>query len=164
MAENPETLQPLVWYALAGVALAGVIIGLSALLGQRHNERATGQTYESGISSTGGARTRHSARFYLMAMFFVIFDLEAVFVFSWAVAAREAGWPGYVEIAVFIGVLGAALAYLWRDGALDWGPKTWSRGDGRTRSGPLTSACRVASWRWRRALRAGTTSLASARR
>jgi NADH-quinone oxidoreductase subunit A len=59
-------------------------------------------------------------RFYLVAVLFVIFDLEAVFIFAWAVAARQAGWAGYIEILVFIGVLAAALAYLWRVGALDW--------------------------------------------
>lgn len=55
-------------------------------------------------------------------MFFVIFDLEAVFLFAWAVAARELGWSGYVEIVVFIGILAAVLGYLWRVGALDWAP------------------------------------------
>jgi NADH-quinone oxidoreductase subunit A len=124
-------LWPLALYALLVVALAAVMIGLSYILGQRHSDRATGQPYESGIVSTGGARARHSARFYLIAMIFVIFDLEAVFVFAWAVAAREAGWLGYAEIAVFMAILFAALVYLWRDGALDWGPKTWRRGGAR---------------------------------
>ena len=63
-----------------------------------------------------------SAKFYLVAMFFVIFDLEAVFIFAWAIAARELGWAGYCEILVFIAILLAALAYLWRLGALDWSP------------------------------------------
>ncbi len=97
------------------------MIGLSYFLGERHRERSTGEPYESGIAATGTARIRFSAHFYLVAMFFVIFDLEAVFVFAWAVAARELGWPGYAEIAVFIGVLVAGLAYLWKRGALDWG-------------------------------------------
>ena len=69
---------------------------------------------------TGSARVRLSAKFYLLAMFFVIFDLETVFIFAWAVSAREVGWPGYLEILVFIGVLAVALVYLWRLGALDW--------------------------------------------
>jgi NADH-quinone oxidoreductase subunit A len=63
------------------------------------------------------------AKFYLMAVFFVIFDLEAVFVYAWAVSAKEAGWPGYIEMLVFLGILVAALAYLWRLGALDWAPR-----------------------------------------
>ena len=65
-----------------------------------------------------------SARFYLVAMFFVVFDLEAVFLFAWAVAAREVGWAGYWEVLIFIGVLMAALMYLWRVGALDWATRT----------------------------------------
>ena len=60
-------------------------------------------------------------------MFFLIFDLEAVYLFSWAVAARQAGWAGYVEMVVFVGVLLAALAYLWGSGALDWGPRPAAR-------------------------------------
>jgi NADH-quinone oxidoreductase subunit A len=58
-----------------------------------------------------------------VAMFFVIFDLEAAFLFAWAVAARELGWPGYLEASVFVAVLAAALAYVWRAGGLDWGAR-----------------------------------------
>ncbi|MBP1624424.1 MAG: NADH-quinone oxidoreductase subunit [Acidobacteria bacterium] len=71
---------------------------------------------------TGSARLHFSAKFYLIAMFFVIFDLEAVFIFAWAVAVPELGWMGYLEVLIFIIVLAATLIYLWRLGALDWGP------------------------------------------
>ena len=101
------------------IALVVLLLGLSALLGERHRERATGLPYQSGIVSTGLARLRFGASFYLVAVFFVIFDLEAAFIFSWAVALREIGWTGYVEGVVFIGVLLAALVYLWRVGGLD---------------------------------------------
>jgi NADH-quinone oxidoreductase subunit A len=107
-------------YFLAVVAMVIAILVLSYFLGQRHRERATGEFYESGIKSEGTARVRLSARFYLVAMFFVIFDLEAVFVFAWAIAARELGWPGYWEVVIFVGLLVLALAYLWKLGALDW--------------------------------------------
>jgi len=100
--------------------MVAAILAVSYLLGQRHQEHATGAPYESGILSQGSARVRLSARFYLVAMFFVIFDLEAVFLFAWAVAGRELGWAGYCEVLVFIGVLMAGLVYLWRLGALDW--------------------------------------------
>jgi NADH-quinone oxidoreductase subunit A len=118
---NTVSLWPLVVYFFAVIFLAAAMIGLSHVLGQRHQERATVQPYESGIVSTGTARVRLSAKFYLIAMFFVIFDLETVFIFAWAVSAREAGWGGYVEVLVFIVILLAALVYLWRLGALDWG-------------------------------------------
>lgn len=106
------------------VIVLAIIVGMlvvSYLLGQQHRENATGSPYESGIVSTGSAHVRLSAKFYLVAMFFVIFDLEAAFIFAWAVAARELGWQGYWEMVIFAGVLIAALVYLWRLGALDWG-------------------------------------------
>ncbi|MDQ2695696.1 MAG: NADH-quinone oxidoreductase subunit A [Pseudomonadota bacterium] len=105
------------------------MLGLSYVLGQRHRQQATAEPFESGIVPLGYGRFRLSAKFYLVAVFFVIFDLEAVFVFAWAAAFREAGWAGYIEILIFIAILLAALAYLWRLGALDWGPQ------GRRRSG-----------------------------
>jgi len=114
-------LWPLALYFASVVAMVAGILFVSHVLGQRHNERATSQPYESGIVSTGSARLRFSAEFYLIAMFFVIFDLESVFVFAWAIDLRELGWAGYAQMAIFIGVLLAALAYLWRCGALDWG-------------------------------------------
>lgn len=113
-------LWPLVVYAAIVAALVAAMLGLSYLLGQRHHDRSTDFPYESGILSEGSARVRLSFKFYLVAMFFVIFDLEAVFIFAWAVAVRETGWTGYMEVSIFIGVLLAALAYLWRVGALDW--------------------------------------------
>lgn len=117
---NPESLWPLGLYAAAVMVVVTAMISLSHILGQRHRERATSDPYESGIPVTGSARVRLSAKFYLVAMFFLIFDLESVFIFAWAVSAREVGWAGYIEIVVFITILLAALVYLWRLGALDW--------------------------------------------
>jgi NADH-quinone oxidoreductase subunit A len=113
-------LWPLAVYgAIVGI-LVTAMLSLSFLLGQHHQDRATGSPYEAGILSEGSARVRFSAKFYLTAMFFVIFDLEAVFLFAWAVAVRETGWAGYAEVLLFVTVLLATLAYLWRVGALDW--------------------------------------------
>jgi NADH-quinone oxidoreductase subunit A len=120
-ARVASNLWPLAVYSLLVVLLTGAMLAASYFLGQRHRDRHTGLPYEGGVSSVGDAHIRLSARFYLVAMFFVVFDLEAVFIFLWAVVAREAGWAGYVEIVVFIGVLIAALAYLWALKALDWG-------------------------------------------
>jgi NADH-quinone oxidoreductase subunit A len=113
-------LWPLAVYIVLVGMLVMAMLSLSFVLGQRHQDRATGSPYESGILSEGSARVRFSAKFYLIAMFFVIFDLEAVFLFAWAVAVRETGWAGYAEVLLFITVLLATLAYLWRVGALDW--------------------------------------------
>jgi NADH-quinone oxidoreductase subunit A len=101
------------------VLLVVLLLGLSAVLGERHHEPGTAMPYESGIVSTGSARLRFDASFYLIAVFFIVLDLEAAFIFSWAVAFRDLGWPGYTTGAVFIGVLLAGLAYLWRSGGLD---------------------------------------------
>lgn len=126
LSGQTETLWVLGLYFLVVLLLVASMLALSYVLGQRHREPATGSPYESGIVSEGSARVRLSAKFYLVAMFFVIFDLEAVFIFAWAVAARELGWTGYSEIAIFVAILGAALAYLWRLGALDWSPRSGS--------------------------------------
>lgn len=119
---SAQSVWPLAVYFGAVLVLVAVMMGLSYILGQRHNDRSTGEPYESGIVSSGSAQLRFSARFYLVAILFVIFDLEAVFIIAWAIAFRKLGWPGYVGVLVFIGVLVAALAYEWRVGALDWGP------------------------------------------
>jgi NADH-quinone oxidoreductase subunit A len=119
---GPATVWPLLVYVALVVATAAGMVAFSWVLGERHRQRATGLPYESGVVSTGSARLRLSADFYLVAMFFVIFDLEAVFLFAWAIAARESGWAGYAAVVIFVAVLAAALAYLWRAGALDWGP------------------------------------------
>ena len=111
---------PLAVYIVLVGMLVMAMLSISFVLGQRHHDRATGSPYESGILSEGSARVRFSAKFYLIAMFFVVFDLEAVFLFAWAVAVRETGWAGYAEVLLFITVLLATLAYLWRVGALDW--------------------------------------------
>jgi len=108
-------------YFAAVVVLVTGMIAFSFILGERHREKQTDEPYESGIVSTGTARVRFDIKFYLIAMFFVIFDLEAAFIYVWAVSLRETGWAGYGEMLLFIGVLAAALVYLWKLGALEWG-------------------------------------------
>lgn len=115
-------LWPFFLYGLFVLVIVTGILVLSYLLGPRR-QRTSAKPYESGVDPTGSARLRISVKYYLVAMFFVIFDLEAAFVFAWAVALREAGWPGFVEMLIFIGVLVAALVYLLREGALDWTPE-----------------------------------------
>lgn len=115
-------LYPLLIYATLTVLLVTGVILVSSLLGERHRPgKAADAPFESGIVTVGEARLRFPIQFYLVAMFFVIFDLEAVYLFAWAVAVHQAGWPGFAEALIFVGILLAALAYLWRDGALDWG-------------------------------------------
>ncbi len=114
-------LWPLLLYAGIIVLLLGIILTLSYLLGQHHNDRATGKPYEGGIEQTGSARLRFSAQFYLVAMLFVIFDIEAVFIMLWALGFFELGWPGYIGASIFIAQLVVVLIYEWGTGALNIG-------------------------------------------
>ena len=115
---NP--LGPLALYLALVLALAVAMIAVSYLLGERHRERATGEPYESGVPPTGSAWIRLNIKYYLFAVFFVILDVESVFIFAWAVAIKETGWPGYFAMVLFVGILLVALFYLWRTGALSW--------------------------------------------
>ncbi|NII29716.1 NAD(P)H-quinone oxidoreductase subunit 3 [Pseudoflavitalea sp. X16] len=114
-------LWPLLLYASIVVVLLAAILFLSYILGQHHRDRDTGKPYEGGIEQTGSARLRFSAQFYLVAMLFVIFDVEAVFIMLWALGFYELGWAGYVGAAIFIGQLVVVLIYEWGIGALDIG-------------------------------------------
>ena len=114
-------LWPLLLYACLVVVLLAAILTLSYILGQRHHEHATNRPYEGGIEQSGSARIRFSAQFYLVAMLFVIFDVEAVFIMLWALGFYELGWPGYIGAALFIGQLAVVLIYEWGIGALNIG-------------------------------------------
>ena len=115
-------LWPLILYiALAFTVVTGMLV-LSYFLGERKKDPTTSEPYESGIEITGSARLRFPVKFYLIAMFFVLFDIESVFVITWAIAFRELGWAGYAGILIFTGILFVVLLYEWRTGALDFGP------------------------------------------
>ncbi len=110
-------------FLLGVFGLIGFMLGLSSLLGSKAWGRSKNEPFESGMLPVGSARLRLSAKFYLVAMLFVIFDVEALFLFAWAVSVRESGWAGLIEATVFIAILLAGLVYLWRIGALDWAPQ-----------------------------------------
>ena len=117
-------IWPLAIYFGMVIMLVVTMLALSWVLGQKRREAATNDPFESGVVSVGGSQIRISVEFYLVAIFFVIFDLETLFIFAWAVAFFELGWAGYLSITVFIGVLVLALDYQCRSGALEWGNKT----------------------------------------
>jgi len=133
------TLWPLALYAGLVLLMVGALLVVSYLLGERHQARSMGEQYESGILPTGDARLRLSTKFYLVALLFVLFDLEAVFVFAWAVSATDpaVGWNGYWGLLVFVGLLVVGLIYEWRQGALDWGRSP--RAIARARAARLSS-------------------------
>lgn len=121
---SSPVLWPLAAYgAILGVLMFALLL-LSWLLGERHQAGAADEPFESGIVGVRNTQLRFPAKFYLVAMFFVIFDVEALFLFAWAVAARQVGWIGYVEMSIFVGTLLAGLAYVWQVGGLEWGTRS----------------------------------------
>ena len=122
---------PILIYGLLVFILIGGMIAVSYLLGEHHKRPAKDEPYESGIKPTGSARLRYGIRYYLVGIFFILFDIEAAIVYAWAVAFRETGWTGYIEVTVFIITLAMGLVYIWKLGGLDWSPGSYKRsGDG----------------------------------
>ncbi len=119
-ATSAYTIWPVVAYGGIVVILVAAMIVISYLLGERHSARARNIPYESGVRPTGSARLRFGARYYLVGIFFILFDVEAAFIFAWAVAFRELGWIGYIEVLLFIVTLALGLVYVWKLGGLDW--------------------------------------------
>lgn len=140
LTEQPEAIWPFLFYTVLVLGLLVLMLGVAWIAGERTHGRTTGEPYESGMIPIGGARLRFSIKFYLVAIFFVIFDLEVVYVYAWAVGAVELGWAGYISAMVFLGELTVALIYVWRIGGLDWAPKHRGRKPLRTESGTAGSA------------------------
>jgi NADH-quinone oxidoreductase subunit A len=107
-------------YTGAVIVLIGVLLFITAWLGEKKESVEKQRPYECGIIPTGSAWFRYPVPFYLVAVFFLIFDLEAVFIFAWAVAFYELGWIGWLRITFFIVVLLLSLFYIWKKGGLDW--------------------------------------------
>ena len=114
-------------YVIIVLGLLGVLLFLTSWLGEKKPDPEKARPYECGIIPTGWARFRYPVPFYLVAVFFLIFDVEAAFIFSWAVAIEELSWRGWLQISFFIIVLLLSLFYIWKKGGLDWGPKVTSR-------------------------------------
>lgn len=104
------------------VAMVIAVMLASRFLGERHSGPGTATPYESGILVTGNARVKFAAHFYLVAMFFVVFDLESVFLYAWSISIRELGVVGLLQAAIFIFILFVTLVYLFRIGAFKIGP------------------------------------------
>ena len=115
-----ESYVPLLIYVLIVLGLIGALVTLSFVLGPSKPHKAKLAPYESGIIPTDPAHRRMSVRFYLTAMLFIIFDVEAIFFYPWAVILRQLKWFGLIEMLVFMGILLIALAHIWRKGGLDW--------------------------------------------
>ena len=115
-----ETYVPLLIYVLIVLGVIGALVTLSFVLGPSKPHKKKLMPYESGVTTDTPAHRRLSVRFYLTAMLFIIFDVEAVFFYPWAVLLRHLKWFGLIEMLVFMGILAIALAHIWRKGGLDW--------------------------------------------
>jgi NADH-quinone oxidoreductase subunit A len=115
-----EVYFPVLLQALVAMLLAAGLLTVSYLLGRRVRNRVKDMPYESGIVPTGDARQRFSVKFYLVAMLFIVFDIEAIFLYPWAVVYRELAMPGFVEMLVFVILILSGFFYIWKKGALDW--------------------------------------------
>jgi NADH-quinone oxidoreductase subunit A len=112
----------LVLFGILVLVLIAVLLFISSWLGEKKKKPEKLRPYESGIIPTGTARLRYPVPFYLVAIFFLIFDVEGAYIFSWAVACKRLGWAGWLQILFFIILLLFGLVYIWRKGGLDWGP------------------------------------------
>ena len=124
---------PLLIHVLMAGGIAGAIIGLSWLIGERKPTRAKMSAYECGMTPVGDSRQRFSVKFYLVAMLFILFDVEAVFIYPWAVILRQLktngeGHFGLWEMLVYIGIFLVGFFYVWKKGVLDWGEPAPGRG------------------------------------
>jgi NADH-quinone oxidoreductase subunit A len=116
----PELYFPVLAQGILALVLAAVLIGISRLLGKRVRNKIKDTPYESGIVPTGDARSRFSVKFYLVAMLFILFDIEAIFLYPWAVVYRELKMFGFVEMLVFVILILSGFFYIWKKGALEW--------------------------------------------
>jgi NADH-quinone oxidoreductase subunit A len=115
-----QTYFPLAVVMLVAAGVAALLVGLATLLGPRRPSKIKAAPFECGSDPVGSARERFGVKFYLIALLFIVFDVEAVFIYPWAVLLKDLGWAGYVEMAIFAFTLVVGLAYAWKKGALDW--------------------------------------------
>src|ERR1035437_1212791 len=112
-----ETYFPVLVQALLAMALAAGLLTASYLLGKRVRNKVKDMPYESGIVPTGDARQRFSVKFYLVAMLFILFDIEAIFLYPWAVVFRDLRMFGFVEMLIFVVLILSGFFYVWKKGA-----------------------------------------------
>ena len=112
---------PILIIFVLATLLAAAIIVASKVAGRNRPSREKLSPYECGVEPVGTARERQSVKFYLVAMIFLLFDIEVAFRYPWAMALRDLGWNGFIQVVLFMLLLLAGYVYVWRKGALDWG-------------------------------------------
>lgn len=135
MPQTPlELYFPLLVQALLGTIIALGLVGASYVLGKKLKNKVKDSPYECGMAPTGSARERFSVKFYLVAMLFILFDVEAVFLYPWVVVYRDLRMVAFVEMAVFVILILSGFFYIWKKGVLDW-----SKGQAEPRPASLRS-------------------------
>jgi NADH:ubiquinone oxidoreductase subunit 3 (subunit A) len=116
----PSSFLPILILLGLAAGMAATILALNALLGPKLRTTRKLETYESGVPLIDASHKRISIKFFVIAMIFILFDVEIAFVYPWALVFRSAGWPLFVEMIVFLAVLAVGYAYIWKKGAFDW--------------------------------------------
>ncbi|MCC7496743.1 MAG: NADH-quinone oxidoreductase subunit A [Bryobacterales bacterium] len=141
MRPYTEIYFPVVVQIIIAIAVAAGMVGGSFLLGKKVRNRVKDTPYESGMQPVGSARERFSVKFYLVAMIFILFDIEAMFLYPWAVVYRELKLFAFVEMLVFVVLILSGFFYIWKKGALDWAPES----DKKTEPKPLPAEASIAT-------------------
>lgn len=121
----PEIYFPILLQAVLGCLVAALLVGLAFLVGKRVKNRVKDIPYECGVNPTGSAKERFSIKFYVVAMLFILFDIEAIFLYPWAMVYRDLKMFAFLEMFVFIVLIVAGLFYVFKKGILDWAEEEW---------------------------------------
>ena len=116
----PESFIPILVLLIVAAGMAAVVLLLNVLLAPKLKTRKKAETYESGVPMVDASHKRISIKFFVIAMVFILFDVEIAFIYPWALVFRSAGWPLFVEMLSFLAVLIVGYAYIWKKGAFDW--------------------------------------------
>ena len=119
-ADYLDNYGPILLMFILAAGLAGVLIAASTIVGKHKRTKEKDQAYECGMSPTGDAREPFSVHFYMVALIFILFDIEAIFLYPWALIYHDLKWFGFVEMVLYIAILLVGYIYLWKKGALDW--------------------------------------------
>ncbi len=119
-----ETYFPVLVQAVLAILVGAALVAMALLIGKRLKNKVKSTPYECGMTPLGTARERFSVKFYLVAMLFILFDIEAIFLYPWAVVYRELKMFAFVEMFIFIALILAGFFYIWKKGVLDWGTET----------------------------------------
>ncbi|MCC6365408.1 MAG: NADH-quinone oxidoreductase subunit A [Bryobacterales bacterium] len=124
----PESYFPILLQAVLGCVVAAALVGMAFLLGKRVKNKVKDTPYECGVIPVGTAKERFSVKFYLVAMVFILFDIEAIFLYPWVVVYRDLKMFAFIEMVIFIALILCGFFYIWKKGVLSWAEEEWHYG------------------------------------